>query len=221
MSMPLLLNLKYQIEETSKWAMLMKSKSIALMASFAAVAIALNVVKVPVFYLPGLSYTPIEIPVVVAFLLFGFKIGVLVEVLHVVGQILFFPAGPAGFAVYPMGMLAVLLMFVGVYFASRFLTRKVGSKEAPDRKKTLVFLTAFAAVFRGGLMPLIDYGLLYHILLPLFLGTNIPEAYIVGLVPGFVLYNLTVALYTIPIAYIIATKMSSALTLQTRFLKQI
>jgi riboflavin transporter FmnP len=199
----------------------MDTRSVALIGSFAAVAIVLNVVKVPVFYLPGLSYTPIEIPVIVTFLLFGFKIGVLVEVLHVVGQILFFPAGPAGFAVYPMGMVAVLLMFVGVYFVSRFLTRKARSRETLDKRKILVYLTAFAAVFRGGLMPFIDYGLLYHILLPLFLGTNIPEAYIVGLVPGFVVYNVTVALYTIPIAYVIAAKMGSVLTLQTRFLKQI
>ena len=216
-----MLNLKYQIEETSKRAMPMKSKAIALIASFAAIAIVLNIVKIPVIYLPGLAYSPLEIPVVVALLLFGFKIGVLVEVLHVGGQLLFFPAGPPGFAIYPMGMVALLLMFVGVYFANRFLTRKARSRETLDKRKTLVYLTAFAAVFRGGLMPLIDYGLLYHILLPLFLGTNIPEAYIVGLVPGFVLYNVTVALYTIPIAYVIATKMGSALTLQTRFLKQI
>jgi riboflavin transporter FmnP len=207
--------------ETFKQAKLMNAKSIALIASFAAIAIVLNIVKIPVIYLPGLAYSPCEIPVVVALLLFGFEIGVLVEVLHVAGQLLFFPAGPAGFAVYPMGMVAVLLMFVGVYLASRFLTRKAGSKEAFDRKKITVYLTAFAAAFRGGLMPLIDYGLLYHVLLPLFLGTNIPEAYIIGLVPGFILYNVTVALYTIPIAYVIATKIGSYLTIQTRFLKQI
>jgi len=67
-------------------------------------------------------------------------------------------------------------------------------------------------------MPLIDYGLLYHILLPLFLGTSIPEAYIVGLVPGFILYNVTVALYTVPIAYLVATKVNSYLKTETRFL---
>ena len=207
--------------ETFKQAMLMNSKSIALIASFAAIAIVLNIVRIPVIYLPGLAYSPCEIPVVVALLLFGFKIGVLVEVLHVLGQLLFFPAGPAGFAVYPMGSVAVLLMFVGAYFGSRFLTREAGSKEALDRKKSAVYLTAFAAAFRGGLMPLIDYGLLYHILLPLFLGTSIPEAYIVGLVPGFILYNVTVALYTVPIAYLVATKVNSYLKIETRFLQQV
>jgi riboflavin transporter FmnP len=207
--------------ETFKQALLMNSKSIALIASFAAIAIVLNIVKIPVIYLPGLAYSPCEIPVVIALLLFGFKIGVLVEVLHVAGQLLLFPAGPAGFAVYPMGMVAVLLMFVGAYLASKFLNRKAGSKEAFDGKRAIVYLTAFAAAFRGGLMPLVDYGLLYHVLLPLFLGTNIPEAYIVGLVPGFVLYNVTVALYTVPIAYLVATKVSSYLKTKTRFLKQV
>jgi riboflavin transporter FmnP len=199
----------------------MNSKSIALIASFAAIAIGLNIVKIPPIYLPAVAYSPCEIPVIIALLLFGFKIGVLVEILHVAGQLLFFPVGPAGFAVYPMGMVAVLLMFVGVHLASRFLTRKAGSGAVLNEKKTIVYLTAFATAIRGVVMPLVDYGLLYHVLLPLFLRTNIPEVFIAGLLPGFVLYNVTVALYTMLIAYFIATKVSSYLKTQTRFLKQI
>jgi riboflavin transporter FmnP len=189
----------------------MNSKSIALTASFAAIAIVLNIVKIPVIYLQTVAYSPCEIPVVIALLLFGFKIGFLVEVLHVAGQLLFFPVGPAGFAIYPMGMVAVLLMFVGVYLANRFLTYKSGSEEVPIGKKTMVYLTGFAAAVRGIFMPLVDFALLYHVMLPLFLGINIPNAYILGLVPGFILYNVTVALYTIPIAYIIAKQASNYL----------
>jgi riboflavin transporter FmnP len=189
----------------------MNSKSIALTASFAAIAIVLNIVKIPVIYLQTVAYSPCEIPVVIALLLFGFKIGFLVEVLHVAGQLLFFPVGPAGFAIYPMGMVAVLLMFVGVYLANRFLTHKSGSEEVPIGKKTMVYLTGFAAAVRGIFMPLVDFALLYHVMLPLFLGINIPNAYILGLVPGFILYNVTVALYTIPIAYIIAKQASNYL----------
>jgi len=184
----------------------MNARSIALIVAFAAVAIALNVVRVPVLYLPGLSYTAIEIPVVAAFLLFGFKIGVLVEVLHVMGQLVLFPAGPEGFVVYPMGSVAVLLMFVGMFVAKKFLTHKTGLEETLHVKRSTLYLTAFATLFRGGLMPLIDYGLLYHVLLPIVLRFSIPEAYIAGLIPGFILYNVTVALYTIPIAYIIAAR---------------
>jgi riboflavin transporter FmnP len=191
--------------------LLINSKSIALTASFAAIAIVLNIVKIPVIYLQTVAYSPCEIPVVIALLLFGFKIGFLVEVLHVAGQLLFFPVGPAGFAIYPMGMVAVLLMFVGVYLANRFLTHKSGSEEVPIGKKTMVYLTGFAAAVRGIFMPLVDFALLYHVMLPLFLGINIPNAYILGLVPGFILYNVTVALYTIPIAYIIAKQASNYL----------
>ena len=70
-------------------------------------------------------------------------------------------------------------------------------------------------------MPLIDYGITYRVLLPLVLGTSIPETYIALLVPSFVLFNATVPLYTVPIAYIVATEVSSYLKIETRLLKQV
>lgn len=198
----------------------MNSKSIALTAVFAAVAIALNAVKIPTIYWPGWYYTACEIPVVIAFLLFGFKIGVLVEILHIAGQILLFPVGLATFAGYPPGLVAILLMFLGMYLASRVLVRKTASEKPLDMKKATIYLTAFAIAFRGSLMPLFDYGVSYHVLFPLFLQTSIPETYIAALVPGFILYNVTVPLYTVPIAYVVATKVSRALKIEPRFPKQ-
>ena len=67
-------------------------------------------------------------------------------------------------------------------------------------------------------MPFLTYGVMYHVLLPLVVGTSILETYITALVPSFVLYNMTVPLYTIPIAYFVATKVSRRLKIEPRLL---
>ena len=197
----------------------MNTKSIALIIAFTAIAIALNIIRIPTIYWPGFSYIFAEIPIVVAFLLFGVKIGVLVEVLHLVSQLVLFPAGPAGFVIYPMGFLASLLMLAGVYVTSRFTSRKNVSQNSLNRM-SMIYLTAFAVAFRGAIMPLIDYGITYRILLPLVLGTSIPETYIVALLPSFVLFNVTVPLYTVPIAYVVATRVSRALKIEPNLLRK-
>lgn len=100
----------------------------------------------------------------------------------------------------------MLLMLSGVYLAGKFIARKAASDRPLDEKKVIIYLTAFAAAVRGGLAPFLDYGVLYHVLLPLILGISIPEAYIAGLVPSFILCNVTVPLYTVPISCVVATK---------------
>jgi riboflavin transporter FmnP len=196
----------------------MDTRSIALIAIFTALALVLNIVSIPTIYWPGFSYHFSEIPIAVAFILFGPKIGVLVAALNVVGLEIFFPVGPAGFVVYPMGFVAILIMFFGMYLASRFFSRKNESIKTLDKKKQVAYFTAFAAAIRGGIMPFLTYGVLYHVLLPLVLGTNIPEIYIATLVPSFVLYNVTLTLYTVPIAYIAATKIGGHMKIEPRLL---
>jgi riboflavin transporter FmnP len=65
-----------------------------------------------------------DIPVIVAFLIYGFRIGILVELVQIIGQEIFFPVGPGGLVVYPMGLLVVPLMVFGIYLAKKFLVRK-------------------------------------------------------------------------------------------------
>ena len=64
-------------------------------------------------------------------------------------------------------------------------------------------------------MPIIDYAVLYNVLLPLVLSIPIPETYIAALVPSFVLYNITSALYAVPLAYLTAKKVSKYLKIET------
>jgi riboflavin transporter FmnP len=184
----------------------MNTKSVALIAIFSAMAIILNAIRIPAFYWPGMFYLISDIPVLVAFLLFGFKIGFLVEAIQILGQEIFFPVGPAGIVFYPMGFFIHLFMFSGIYLASKFINRGTASDVRVETRKATLHFTGFAAFFRGAFMPIIDFGLLYYVLLPLVLGTAIPLVYIQGLVASFIIYNVTSALYVVPIAYLIAIK---------------
>ena len=192
----------------------MNSKSITLIITFAAVAIALNAVRIPSVFHPGASYQFSQIPIIVAFLLFGARIGFLAGILNMAGGLLLFSTGPSSIIAYPMGLVSVLVMFAGLYAGSRFIANNGKSRQ------TVIVLTFFVVVLRGCLMPFVDYGVLYHVLVPLILGVSLPEAYIAGLVPAFILYNVTVPLYTIPFAYIVATKVGNHLKIEPRFLRK-
>jgi hypothetical protein len=154
----------------------------------------------------------------VAFLIYGFKIGILVEVLNIAGQEIFFPVGIGGTVVYPMGLIVLPLMVFSIYLARKLIARKPASESQISEKKTVIIWTGVAAAVRGGLMPLADYFLLYNFLLPLVLGRVMPAAYVAGLVPAFIVYNVTNALYAVPVARFIARQASKHLRLEARFL---
>ena len=199
----------------------MNAKSIALAITFAAVAIALNAVRIPTVFYPNNFFQLTQIPIVIAFLLFGLRIGVFVGVLNLLGALALFPLGTAGLIVYPMDFVSLLLMFAGIWLASMFITQSDVSGRFQVLKKPVVGLTIGAIVVRGGIMPLIDYVVINHILLPLILGFQRPEEAIIALVPVFVLYNVIVPLYTIPVAYLVATRVARYLKIEPRFLRQV
>ena len=64
-------------------------------------------------------------------------------------------------------------------------------------------------------MPIIDYAVLYNVLLPLVLSITIPAAHIAALVPSFIVYNITNALYVVPVAYLVAKRVSKYLKMET------
>jgi hypothetical protein len=196
----------------------MNVKSIALTITFAALAMALNAVRIPSIFYPDVPFQISQIPIVVAFLLFGARIGVSVGVINMIGALTLFPIGLDGVFLYPMNLLSVLIMFAGLYVASRFVLRDGKLDRSPFWKKPTVGSTALAIAFRGGIMPFFDYAT-YRFLVPPVYGISLPEAYIVGLVPAFVLYNVAVSIYTVPIAYIVATKVGKYLKIAPHFLK--
>lgn len=196
----------------------MNSKSIALAITFATVAIASNAVKVPAVIYPNNFFQVSQIPIVVAFLLFGFKIGVLVGFLNLLGALFLFPLGVAGLIVYTMDFISLFPMFVGLCLGRTLVTRGDEFARFCLMKKHVVWLTIGAIAVRGSLMPLVDYGLVNHILLPLILGFQRSETMIIALIPVFVLYNVIVALYTVPVAYFIAKRVGTYFKTDLSFL---
>jgi len=194
----------------------MNVRSIAMIALFAASALALNTIRIPTFYLPGLTYTFSAIPIVIAFLLFGPKIGILTETLHVAGQLVVFPIGPPGFVVYPMGFVAVLFMFAGMYPAALFINRKDLSGSPLKKGKQTILFTASAIALRAAIMPFFTYILFTGFVFPLFLQSMIPESYLLVFA---LLYNVTSTLYTVPVAYMLARKVSKPLGTETRMFR--
>lgn len=192
----------------------MKTKEIALAITFAAVAIALTAIKIPTLFYPGGFFRFSQIPILVAFLLFGFRSGVLIGFVTLIGQIAVFPTSASAiFIAYPTEFVSLLLMFAGMYSSNILLKRNEPSRSFLI-KKAATRLTVFAVLFRGSIMPLFDYFIVFHILVPLVVQITPLESYIVGLVPSFVAYNLIVPLYSVPAAYFIAKRASRSLDRQ-------
>ena len=139
----------------------MNSKSIALVSLFAALAIALNIIRIPTIYFPGYFYSIFDIPILVAFIVYGFKIGYFVEIIHIIGQEIFFPVGVAGLVIYPMGIVVHTLMFSGIYFANRLINQKIIAGKKISIKKQSLYFTGLSTFFRGTKMPLIDFSILF------------------------------------------------------------
>ena len=189
----------------------MDSKKITLIIVFTALSIALNPIRIPTIYWPGFFYRLWEIPLVVAFMLFGPKIGITTGVLNVLAQIVIFPI-PAGILAYPWGLVATLSMFLGLYIAQRLLKSNLSKTILSSKIKPVFYLTFFGIIIRAVTMPFIDYAV-YNSLLPIALGHTFSEAYILGLIPGIIIFNIIVPLYTIPVAYVITKKISESLKL--------
>lgn len=189
----------------------MNSKSIALVITFAAVAIALNAIRIPTVFYPGTYFQFSQIPIVIAFLLFGVKTGVFVGLLNLAGGLALFPIGAVGLIVYPADFLSSLLMIAGIWIARKFTNYINESRRFPVFKKPAIGLTLGAIALRTGIMPFFDFAVVYHVLVPLILGIKPSEVYILGLVPAFVLYNAIVSLYVVSVAYVVAAKASKPL----------
>jgi hypothetical protein len=131
-----------------------------------------------------------------------------------IGQIVVFPTSPSTiFIAYPMDYVSSLLMVVGMYVSSKIMKKDSSGSHFLSRKPT-VGLTLFAALFRGSIASILDYALVFHVLVPMFVQFTLSEAYIVGLIPSFVAYNLIVTVYTVPAAYAVAKRASRTLEIK-------
>lgn len=124
-----------------------------MIAVFAALAIILNTIRIPTIYWAGMFYMLCDIPVIVAFIIFGFKIDFLWEIFRIAGQEIFFPARPAASVFYPMGILTHLLIFSGIYLASKIVSFKFSSGKKIGKKHKQNILRVLPRLFKVGLCP--------------------------------------------------------------------
>ncbi len=169
-----------------------KTQELAAIGAFAAVAILLNrLVVIPAPFLPFLSYEVWEIPIVVAFLLFGITVAVPTALINFL-ILLFFPgvifAGPL------YNLIAILSMLLGIGFAQRLFRLR----QPVNISKSVVISTLFGTASRVSIMTIVNASLLQ---LPPPLGFNAPQSLVYTWLPLIAFFNGTVSLYTIPLAY--------------------
>jgi len=182
----------------------MNSKRLALVAVFAALAIVLSPgisrISIPSPFF-GLPYQIWEIPIFVAFLLFGPKFGLFVAA---VGSAVLVAFQPTFIAV--SGVLACFAMLTGFLLAYNLVVRSaLPQNPGPSRRKTVIAMTAGGIIFRTWVMAVQNY-----FLLPF--AVPMPQSELIGVViPIVALFNITEPLYVIPASYFLARGIGSRL----------
>ena len=182
----------------------MNTRAIALIIVFTALAIALNPIAIPAVFLGGWSFHFWEIPIIVAFLMFGLRTGITVALLRTLAALTLFPT-PAGFVAPPITLLATIILMLGLHVANNLLNRK-NSKIENLGTRPIAYFTILGTLTRIAFAPFLTY-ILYRFLLPM-VGINVPEPAIIALIPLVVLFDLISSLYTIPVSYLLARMIS-------------
>jgi riboflavin transporter FmnP len=180
----------------------LNTKKLAATAVFAALTVALNLspIKFPAPYLPFLYYQVWEIPIVVAFLLFGPITGFSVLIINTAALFALFPGALPTGPIY--NLIAVLSMLTGIYCA-QWLTKSL------DKKQKEVFLivtvTFLGVVLRVVVMSFVNWELIKY---PPPVGFSMPEEVVVAILPFVAFFNATLAAYTVPAGYFLAKTIS-------------
>jgi len=176
----------------SSLAISSKTRKLAAIGAFAAVAIILNrIVVIPAPYLPFLSYEVWEIPIVVAFLAFGVTVAFPAAITNFLILLLF----PGVILAGPLyNLIAILSMLLGVMFAQKLLELRQGTAFSGR----VVLSTLLGIAMRVSIMTIVNASLLQ---LPPPLGFSAPASLVYGWLPLIAFFNGTVSLYTVPLAY--------------------
>jgi len=183
----------------------MNTKKLTLIIVFVALAVALNVAgpKVPAPYAPFLYYQLWEIPIVLAFLSIGPKVGVAVTVINTL--ILFAVFNPGANAGPFYNLIAVLSMLLGIYIPYKLATYGCKTENLSNYfkqhlKMISISATALGITFRVLVTTAVNYFTLQQ---PYPIGFSYTQQGALVFLPLSALFNATVALYTIPIAIIV------------------
>lgn len=181
----------------------MNSRTISVVAIFAAFTVVLNLspVKIPAPYAPFLIYQIWEIPIVAAFLLFGPRVGVSITIINTLVLLVVFPGALPTGPFYNLA--AVLSMLSGIYVGLRFVR-----KFSTLRLEALLAAssTALGTVLRVGVMTIVNWALLRF---PPPVGYSMPDGALIAVLPLIGVFNFTLALYTIPLGHLLSRVVSA------------
>ncbi len=183
----------------------MDTKRVALVAVFAALAIVLSPgvsrISIPSPFF-GLPYEVWEIPIFVAFLMFGPRFGLLVAA---VGSATLLAFRPTFIAV--SGVLACFAMLTGFLLAYKLVTRNDSLQSTPvSTRKTLIAITAGGIIFRVWVMAVQNY-----FVLPYAFPAMSQSALVSVVIPLVAVFNATEPLYVIPVSFFLARVIGSNL----------
>ncbi len=171
------------------------SRRLSLEALLTALAVILNLtISFPAPYATFLTYEIWEVPIVLALLILGVRSGVTVAVLNSVVLELVKPGALPTGPVYNFA--AIVAMFVGILAAQRVAKRRrwgVATLIAATTSLGVLARTSIMTVVNAIILPL-PY--------PIGFGSfGVTVSQLPALLPLIGLFNFTVALYTIPLAY--------------------
>ncbi|PIU59932.1 hypothetical protein COS86_01650 [Candidatus Bathyarchaeota archaeon CG07_land_8_20_14_0_80_47_9] len=177
--------------------MMVNTRTIAAIIIFAALTIVLNLspLKIPAPYAPFLIYQIWEIPIVAAFLVYGARVGFLITVVNTLVLFVVYPGALPTGPLYNLAAILSMLLGLGI---TQVLIGRHSSKSEPV---VATLLTASGVALRVLAMTLVNYVFLR---LPSPIGYSLPEEAIIATIPLVVIFNATLALYTIPIGYSLA-----------------
>ena len=180
----------------------MSSRTITIIAIFAAISIVLSLspLKFSAPFAPFLKYQLWEVAIVTAFLLYGIKVGITISIVNTVILLVFFPGDLPTGPIY--NLIAVIATLAGVY-----IIQKTISKQLNRGKETILIAlsTTLAIIIRVVGMSIVNWIVLRY---PPPFGYSIPPDQLPPILSVTALFNITIVLYTIPIAYIIARAIS-------------
>jgi hypothetical protein len=185
----------------------MNSRVIALIIVFTAVTVILNPrfsgIAIPSF-LPSLWFQIWEIAIVTAFFLLGAKSAVAIALLNALVLQAVSPGAPYG---QPLAnLVGALSTLLGILIAYKLLGRTSTQTPIIPRQKLVLSSTILGITTR--LLIMIPF--LYVV------ASLLGMSAVIVLFPLFILYDLIVALYTIPLGYLVATAVNKSVKLNDK-----
>ena len=176
----------------------MNSKRISVIAVFAALTIVLNMspIKIPAPYAPFLFYQIWEIPIVTTTLLFGFGIGIVVSLVNTLILLVAFPGALPTGPIY--NLIAIISTLFGLFIISKIISSRFNIQQ---NNIVVVISTILGIIMRVIVMTIVNWTFLPF---PPPIGFSMPSEAVIAVIPIIGFFNATLALYTIPIGYILA-----------------